>query len=263
MSAPIGASMRWLTVVAGAVFALAAAGAQSSDTPRSDRPATDAPKAASPGTDAPQTPAPDAEPAVIAATPPAEAVLPLRHTAPAEVAALMRSAAELWGLEAAVEVDEMTRAVRVRAASEKTISELYRLLVVLDRDVATDLTRTAPARGEPGERVDILGDGKLAKTRVDILAGEVPVREFLAFLAERSGAPVIVEGDTSRSLDTKIAVVADVHDADDDFVRALLAANGWIVEEVTVRGRQILQVYHATTAPSGIPTPRKIIRIDR
>ena len=56
--------------------------------------------------------------------------------------------------------------------------------------------------------------------RVDILSGEIPVREFLSFLADYTGLSLIVEQGSQNRLDDEITIVADMKDADDSLVEA-------------------------------------------
>ncbi|MCZ6794018.1 MAG: hypothetical protein O7J95_10440 [Planctomycetota bacterium] len=108
---------------------------------------------------------------------------------------------------------------------------------------------------EPRGSTQLLPRSAAFQNKVEILDGEIPVPEFLRFLSDYTGLPVVVDrselaadGRTTRSV---IRVVASIHDADAEVVKAILEADGWRVRTRTLpNGRQILAVGRTGAAPS-------------
>jgi hypothetical protein len=77
--------------------------------------------------------------------------------------------------------------------------------------------------------------------RVDILEGDVEVEEFLQFLADYTGRPVLVDGEGATVRSIPIKLTSSIRDADDELVKRLLETNKWLVhEEKLHNGKTVL-----------------------
>ena len=88
--------------------------------------------------------------------------------------------------------------------------------------------------------------------RVDIQEGQIPVEDFLRFLADYTGLTVILSGGpagaTARQGQT-INITAPIYDADFEIVKAVLDANGFqVIRRTLSTGKEILTV--SSTASS-------------
>lgn len=104
------------------------------------------------------------------------------------------------------------------------------------------------ALAEDGERPDaarpVLAPSPAFRgKRVDILDGEIPVSEFLRFLADYTGLAVMLDNGGPKGLDENITIAAPIRNADGDTVRAILEANGWRVTKNRLpNGQTVLDV---------------------
>ena len=108
---------------------------------------------------------------------------------------------------------------------------------------------------EPGSRFD-------RNERIDISPGDIPALDFLRFLSDFTGLPVLIDTRQAGSLQ-EITVANNITAADDELVKTLLAANGITVrEQVLDNGRTVLRVSAAGATPaqqSGQPEKLKVV----
>ncbi|MBI4603296.1 MAG: hypothetical protein HY721_15185 [Planctomycetes bacterium] len=79
--------------------------------------------------------------------------------------------------------------------------------------------------------------------RVDISPGEIEVAEFLRFLGDYTGLPVIFDSNDPRIAKGKIILAAPMEDVDANIVIAVLEANGYRVKvDVLPGGKRTLRV---------------------
>jgi type II secretory pathway component GspD/PulD (secretin) len=89
-----------------------------------------------------------------------------------------------------------------------------------------------------------------SKSRVCIAPGDIQVAEFLRFLGDSRGLPVIPAGISSKQLQACISIVTPIEDATPEMVRAILAVNGWEVkEEELAEGSKFLRVARSGAHP--------------
>ncbi|HZN57810.1 MAG TPA: secretin N-terminal domain-containing protein [Planctomycetota bacterium] len=101
--------------------------------------------------------------------------------------------------------------------------------------------------------------------RVDIQAGQIPVREFLTFLADYTGLPLILDTTNQAAVDQPITIVSPMKSVTADIVIALLQANKFLVtRQVLASGEEVLNVVAQAQAAPGPEEPRAnpLIRID-
>src|SRR5262249_10474710 len=70
--------------------------------------------------------------------------------------------------------------------------------------------------------------------KVEIAAGDIEVQEFLRFLADYTGLPVIVDSSHRRCLKGTITIPAPMEDVTGDMVVAILKANKFLVTQATL-----------------------------
>ncbi|MBI4601048.1 MAG: hypothetical protein HY721_03720, partial [Planctomycetes bacterium] len=102
--------------------------------------------------------------------------------------------------------------------------------------------------------------------RVDIAPGDIDVLEFLRFLADYTGLPVILDSTNPQITQQKINIVAPMNDVTADVVIAILQANKFLVtRQVLPSGEEVLNVVSQQGAVAGPqePTEQKIVRIEQ
>jgi type II secretory pathway component GspD/PulD (secretin) len=96
--------------------------------------------------------------------------------------------------------------------------------------------------------------------------GNIPVLDFLRFLGDQNGLPVLVDGAARRELDESIFIAATVENANEEMVRAILEVNRWLVsEEKLSSGRGFLRVQRlgpSITTPADISDDPETTRAD-
>ncbi len=101
--------------------------------------------------------------------------------------------------------------------------------------------------------------------RVDIAEGEIEVLEFLRFLADYTGLPVIIDSTDPNVGKKPILIAAKMDDVTADIVIALLQANKFLVtRQVLPSGEEVLNVVSqqgAAPAP-GEPVENPLLRVD-
>lgn len=145
-----------------------------------------------------------------------------------------------------VAFDNLEDLVRTRPGLEGTFS------------VVEDPERRLVVEPRPDDVVDGRS-GREGKT-IRIQAGEIPVLDFVRFLADYTGLPVV--HDSSQSdFDRTIRLPAPVDDADDEIVKHILKANGFRVRKAsTFTDRPLLVVETLRgTAPATEPETHPII----
>jgi len=140
-------------------------------------------------------------------------------------------------------------------------------------DTAAELVREAPWVGgiflikgrEAGKPAAEPTAGNVGKAR-RMVEGEIPMTELARFLADYTGLPVIAG--SGASLATRsVLVTSTVDEADDEFVKRLLRANGILVTEEAV-GLDERALFldsadaAAAAAGGGEPEPRPIVVLD-
>lgn len=110
---------------------------------------------------------------------------------------------------------------------------------------------------EANGRLTINPQSPFLGKRVDILEGEIPAVEFIRFLADYTGLPVIVEsgGAQGTALTQPITIAAEIKNADAEIVKAILESNRWLVfQERLPSGKEYISVKPAqATGTSGEP----------
>lgn len=100
----------------------------------------------------------------------------------------------------------------------------------------------------------------LGKRRVSIYDGEIVVRDFLKFLSDFTGLTVIADTTNQAFLDQTVTVVAPIHDADEELVKALLKANNInLFRERLSNEREIFRVESAQPQSSRQDEPKEIV----
>jgi hypothetical protein len=85
--------------------------------------------------------------------------------------------------------------------------------------------------------------GELTGQKVDIAAGEIQMPQFLRFLSDYTGLPVIFDSKDKRISEGKILVAAPVRDADAELVKAILETNGYrVLVETLPGGKEVLRI---------------------
>ena len=132
---------------------------------------------------------------------------------------------------------------------------------------AADDAADAPTGGLGGADDTILPQSDALKNqRVDIADGDIPVLEFLHFLSDYSGLPVLVntaQGGNFRN--QNITITAPIKDADADIVRAILETNNFLVtRNVLPSGKEIIKVESNVqgAAAQGEPRENKVIKVE-
>ena len=89
--------------------------------------------------------------------------------------------------------------------------------------------------------------------RVDIDAGEIEVLDFIRFLADYTGLPVIVDSSNQQALKNMITIASRMNDVSGEIVTAILQANRFLVSRrVLPSGDEILSIEPAQAA---VPVP--------
>jgi hypothetical protein len=98
--------------------------------------------------------------------------------------------------------------------------------------------------GSGAGRIPVLPrSGPFAGEKVRIASGEVEVVEFVRFLSDYTGLPVIHDSSDKRILEGKILVTAPMEDVDGEVVRALLEANGFDLRvDKLPNGKEVLKL---------------------
>ncbi|MBN1441718.1 MAG: hypothetical protein JXA90_03365, partial [Planctomycetes bacterium] len=99
--------------------------------------------------------------------------------------------------------------------------------------------------------------------RVDIMDGEIPVSEFISFLADYTGLPVLVDAQPN-TLSNPITIAAPIRDADGEMVKAILQVNRWLVRQETLpNGKDVLVVESLQTSIPGAeePKPSRLLKV--
>lgn len=119
-------------------------------------------------------------------------------------------------------------------------------------EAAADEASAPPQRAEERDRES--GD-------VWIGAGEFPLKALLRFLSEYSGRPVLVDSGDTALLERSIVIVAPIHRANVEMLRAILENNRIrILHEQLRDGRKIIRVASMAASPAiEDPRPRPII----
>jgi hypothetical protein len=91
---------------------------------------------------------------------------------------------------------------------------------------------------------------------VHLTAGTIPVTDFLRFLSNYTGLPVLHDS-TDQNLTTgQITIAADIPEADEDVVKAILEVNRVrIWREVLPNGKELLKVESIVAATGGLTNP--------
>lgn len=90
--------------------------------------------------------------------------------------------------------------------------------------------------------------------RVTVTAGRIPVRDFLRFLSSYSGLPLIQDSTDSNFATREITIEADIEEADDDIVRAILEVNRIrVYRETLPNGKEIIKA--EPISPPSRPSP--------
>jgi type II secretion system protein D len=103
--------------------------------------------------------------------------------------------------------------------------------------------------------------------RVRIIEGEIPVTEYLRFLADYTGLPVLVDtSQANNGLNTNISLVAPIENADAETVKGILEANRWTITQRTLpNGQMVLDASFGAAAQAATPTepsPTDVIIVD-
>ena len=81
------------------------------------------------------------------------------------------------------------------------------------------------------------------RQRVHVSAGEIEVADFLRFLGDYTGLPVIYDANDKRITGAKITIAAPMEDVDANVVKAVLEANGFRVRLDSISGgRHVLRI---------------------
>lgn len=101
--------------------------------------------------------------------------------------------------------------------------------------------------------------------RVDIAEGDIEVLEFIKFLADYTGLPVILDSTNQQIAQQKILIAAKMENVTGDIVIALLQANRFLVtRQVLPSGEEVLNVVSQQGAIQGPDEPKQnpLIRVD-
>ncbi|MCZ6795986.1 MAG: hypothetical protein O7J95_20450 [Planctomycetota bacterium] len=107
------------------------------------------------------------------------------------------------------------------------------------------------------------------RTTVDILDGQIPVKEFLRFLADYTGWPVIIEASPQQAggITQEITIAAPIEDADAEMVKAILEANRWLITKGSLPpdDKPVLYVKNLASPATGqhAPTVTPIIQVGK
>ncbi len=125
---------------------------------------------------------------------------------------------------------------------------------------------TSPDPTEEGKKQKILPRSPEWKAgRVDISAGEIEVLEFIRFLADYTGLPVIIDSTNQQAQQQKILIAAPMKGVTAEIVIALLQANRYLVtRQVLPSGEEILNVVSQQGAVQGPDEPKQnpLLRVD-
>jgi type II secretion system protein D len=103
------------------------------------------------------------------------------------------------------------------------------------------------------QRITILPRSDRVGERVDIDAGEIEVLDFIKFLADYTGLPVIVDSSNQQALKNMITIASRMNDVSGEIVTAILQANRFLVSRrVLPSGDEILSIEPAQAA---VPAP--------
>ncbi len=96
--------------------------------------------------------------------------------------------------------------------------------------------------------------------KVSIYDGQILVRDFLKFLSDFTGLTVIADTTNQTFLDQPVTIIAPIHDADEELVKALLKANNInLFRERLKNGREIFRVESAQPASTRPSEPKPIV----
>jgi type II secretion system protein D len=128
-----------------------------------------------------------------------------------------------------------------------------------------------PANGAPNEpaggtRSILPRSVEFKGERVKIAAGDIEVLEFLRFLADYTGLPVIVDSRNQQVLKTSITIAAPLESVTGDIVTALLKANGFLItRQLLPSGEEVLNV-ESSQGPVPVgqeePSPTQVIKVN-
>lgn len=96
--------------------------------------------------------------------------------------------------------------------------------------------------------------------RVDLASGEVPVRDLIRFISDRTGRAVVVRSAPAAALDGTVTVPAEVRQLDADLARAFLEAAGWRLRSRSAGGRIVYELSHQADEAPSPPEERRVIR---
>jgi general secretion pathway protein D len=126
----------------------------------------------------------------------------------------------------------------------------------------------AGQQGPPGadNKLTILPKSpEFKQERVDIAPGEIDAMDFLRFLADYTGLPVILDSSNPAVLTQKIVIAAKMKDVTADVVIAVLQANRFLVtRQVLPSGTEVLNVVSQTQGQpaQGEPTETPVIAVE-
>jgi type II secretion system protein D len=104
-----------------------------------------------------------------------------------------------------------------------------------------------------GERTTILPRAAEFQKLVNIEAGDIEVLDFIRFLADYTGLPVIVDSSNQQALRQTITIATRMEDVTGDIVAAILQANRFLVSRrVLPSGQEILSIEPSQAA---VPAP--------
>jgi hypothetical protein len=92
----------------------------------------------------------------------------------------------------------------------------------------------------------------LAGRTVGVEPGDIAVREFLRFLADFTGRPVVLDAGLAHALDNTILIVQAMDQVDGDMTLRILEASGFTVRSTTP-GEGGLRVEAGSWAPCSTP----------
>ncbi len=84
---------------------------------------------------------------------------------------------------------------------------------------------------------------KVSGKSVYITEGKIPLLDFLKFLSDYTGLPVLHDSKDSSIASQEIQIAADIPEADEEMVMAILEANGIrVTREKLPGGKEVLRV---------------------
>jgi hypothetical protein len=212
-------------------------------------------------------------------------VYDVKHVNVTKLASVVDSVMELWRLQPLVGAkvtsrrpatihlvpDPRSRKLIIEASSKAVLTEVERLIRALDRKPTTTFPAIRPESSETATgvttsksttllRVEPSSDG-IRGHRVDISSGDIPIDEFLRFVADCEGLAVIREAGAGAGGKDTIHVAAPIKNADFEIVKAILDANGWALETRELdNGRKVIRVRRRASPKVSSFHPPRIIR---